>query len=147
MKRVAVFRAGFSDVRRRFRPAHGGADFGQHTAAQIFAKIPATTRRPEPPAPDPAEAPGPLPRRPQKLRKTNENERKRDRLGNIKRAALIFGPRLRQYIHGSQLVRSPLAAEAYCLLFVILHRSLFIFALCFHFISFPSCFQNKDATK
>ena len=33
----------------KFRPAHGGADFrqnfGQHTAAQIFAKISAITRR------------------------------------------------------------------------------------------------------
>ena len=35
--------------RRRFRPAHGGTDFrqnfGQHIAAQIFAKISAITRR------------------------------------------------------------------------------------------------------
>ena len=32
-------------ARKLFRPAHGGADFGQHTAAQILAKISAITWR------------------------------------------------------------------------------------------------------
>ncbi len=45
MKRIDLFRAGSSNVRRRFQAAHGGADFGQHTAVHICAKISAITRR------------------------------------------------------------------------------------------------------